>query len=247
MNRPILSAGTPRRQTAALAAALALVVAQGGPARYTTQSLGCAAFLEQVRIRIRSQTGSVVREETAGRDGVLVIRAVQADSGLSIEAWYDSLYVWREGPEGRVAPETDGLVGGRWRGRLTDDGRYRGGETPFIPDAIAEIVDLNGLLDDFLPRLPARPLGQGERYSWTRRTASDTTALPRDTIAVPVRREIEEKGVLTWDRVRGPTRWERTLVLTVNVKPGGAIRRGMQSAIVEEIEVARLGRAPACQ
>jgi len=247
MNRPILSARSPRRQTAALAATLTLAMTQGAPARYTAESLGCAAYLEQVRIRIRSQTGGVVREENAGRDGVLVIHAVQADSGFSVEAWYDSLVVWREGPEGRIAPETDGLVGGRWRGWLSDDGRYRGNATPFIPDQIAEIAELNGLLDDFLPRLPGRSLGEGERYGWTRHTVSDTTALPRDTVAVPVRRDIEEKGELTWDRTRGPARWERTLILRVDVKPGGAIRRGMRSVITEEIGVTRLERGPACQ
>jgi hypothetical protein len=247
MNRPILSAGSPRRQTAALVTTLALVMAQGAPARYTTQTLGCAAFQEQVRIRIRSQTGSVVREESAGRDGVLVIHAVRADSGFSVEAWYDSLSVWREGPEGRIAPETDGLVGGRWRGWLSDDGRYRASAAPFIPDDISEIAELNGLMDDFLPRLPGRPLGDGERYAWTRHTASDTTALPRDTVAVPVRREIEERGVLTWDRSGGPMRWERTLRLTVNVRPGGVIRRGMRSVITEEIRVTRVERPPACQ
>jgi hypothetical protein len=246
MNRPILSAGSPRRRTAALAT-LALILTQSAPARYTIQSLGCAAFLEQVRTQIRSQTGSVVREERAGRDGILVIHAVRADSGLALEAWYDSLTVWREGPEGRLAPETDGLVGGRWRGWLSDDGRYRGDATPFIPDDISEITELNGLMDDFLPRLPGRPLGAGERYAWTRHSASDTTALPRDTVAVPVRREIDEKGVLTWDRTFGPARWERTLTLTVRVNPGGVVRRGMRSAITEEIQVTRLERAPACQ
>ncbi len=223
------------------------MMTQSAPARYTLQSLGCVAFLEQARTQIRSQTGSVVREERAGRDGVLVIHAVQAESGFSVEAWYDSLTVWREGPEGRIAPETDGLVGGRWRGWLSDDGRYRGDATPFIPDEIAEIAELSGVMDDFLPRLPGRPLGGGERYAWTRHSASDTTALPRDTVAVPVRRDIAEKGVLTWDRTVGPARWERTLVLTVRVNPGGAVRRGLRSAITEEIQVTRLERAPACQ
>jgi hypothetical protein len=247
MNRPILPAGSPRRQTAALVTSLALIITQSAPARYSIQSLGCAAFLEQVRTQIRSQTGSVVREERAGRDGILVIHAVRADSGLLVEAWYDSLTVWREGPEGRITPETDGLLGGRWRGRLREDGRYWGGETPFIPDDIGEIAELRGLMDDFLPRLPGRPLGAGERYAWTRHSASDTTALPRDTVAVPVRREIDEKGALIWDRTVGPARWERTLLLTVRVNPGGAIRRGMRSAITEEIQVTRLERAPACQ
>jgi hypothetical protein len=247
MNRPIPSAGSPRRQRAALATTLALLLIQSAPARYTIQSLGCAAFLEQVRTQIRSHTGSVVREERAGRDGILVIHAVRADSGLSVEAWYDSLTVWREGPEGRIAPETDGLVGGRWRGWLSDDGRYRGDATPFIPDDISEIAELSGVMEDFLPRLPGRTLGAGERYAWTRHSASDTTAQPRDTVAVPVRREIDEKGELTWDRTFGPARWERTLVLTVRVNPGGAIRRGMRSAITEEIQVTRLERPPACQ
>jgi hypothetical protein len=128
---------------------LPMLGAQGGPARYTEARLGCATFRETVETEIRTTMGTSAREERAGRAGLLLIRAIAGDSGLDLLAWFDSLTVWREGPEGRSVPDTEGLLGGRWRGLLESRGRYTGRVVPFIPDEVAGVADLRGILEDF--------------------------------------------------------------------------------------------------
>jgi hypothetical protein len=227
---------------AAWLAILPVVGAQVGPARYTPAQLACATFLEEVRTEIRSTIGTVVREERAGRDGVLVLRASGTDSLLDLTAWYDSLTVWREGPEGRITPDAEGLLGGRWRGTLDPTGRYASRMVPFIPDEVAEIAELRTVLDDFLPLLPGGALADGARHRWTRTSAADSTTVVQDTIAVPVRRESEEEGSLVWDQRQGPVRWERTLRLRGRIAPGGPFRRGVLTVVTQRVRVTRVER-----
>lgn len=227
------------KSLAALLAVLPLASLQPAPARYSAAQFACATFLEEVRTEIRSTIGTVVREERAGRDGVLVLRAAGTDSLLDLTAWYDSLTVWREGPEGRVTPDAEGLLGGRWRGTLDPTGRYASRVVPFIPDEVAEIVELRTVLDDFLPLLPDGALADGARYRWTRNSAADSTTVVQDTIAVPVRRESEEEGSLVWDQRQGPVRWERTLRLTARIPPGGPFRRGVVTVVTQRVRVVR--------
>ncbi len=207
--------------------------------------LACAAYQEQVRSDIRTEAGGAVRIEHAERAGTLVLRAAQGKGGLLIEAWYDSLSIWREGPEGRITPDAEGLLGGRWRGTLTPDGGYSRGAVPFIPDGVAEIADLSGVIDDFLPRLPASALADGARHTWSRRSVSDSTAVIQDSVEAPLHREIEEKGSLVWDGRLGPTGWERTLTLRARLEPKGARRPGIRSVVTQKIEVKRLPCLPA--
>ena len=220
-------------------AVLPVVGGQPGPARYTAEQLACVTYLEEVRTDIRSAVGTVVREERAGRDGVLVLRAAGTDSLLELTAWYDSLVVWREGPEGRTAPDAEGLLGGRWRGTLHHTGRYASTAVPFIPDEIAEIAELRGLLDDFLPLLPDSALAPESRYSWTRRSTADSTTIVQDSIPVPVHRETEESGNLAWDPRLGPVRWERMLKVTARIPPGKPFARGVVTVVTQRVRVMR--------
>ena len=220
----------------------------------------CAAFTEQVRSDIRSETAGILRQETAGREGVLVLGGSPAGDGLMLTAWYDSLTVWRESPEGRLAPDTDGLLGGQWRGRVSANGSTVVGVAPFVPEEIAEVAELQGVLEDFLPRLPERVLRPGavdspssgrairrlgdgaggtQRYSWVVRGVTDTAMLHQDTVSIPLRRRVEEEGSMEWDPIRGPLRWERRLTLEARVSARGPIRRGINSVIVQQIRVAR--------
>ncbi len=240
----MLSAPAPGRQTR-IGLALLLALAPQAPApRYTADMLECAAFREEVRTDIRSESGSVLRLETAGRDGRFLVRAVPSDSGLLLTAWYDSLTVWRQGPEGRTTPDAEGLLGGRWRGTLSPQGVYAGRQVPFIPDEVAEIADLRGILADFFPSLAPGVLtavasGEG-RYGWSVKARSDTTGALNDTLDVPMRRDSEEAGTLTWDRRLGPVRWERTITVTGGIEARGPIRRGIRSVVTQRIRVSRL-------
>ncbi|HET9275755.1 MAG TPA: hypothetical protein VFN96_06785, partial [Gemmatimonadales bacterium] len=133
----------------------------GGPPRYLPAHLRCAVFHESVTGEARGQAGGALRAQRFGREGILVIRAVGTDSGLMAEAWLDSLVLWRDGDSGRMEPDAEGLLGGRWIGRLEPDGRWIGSQVPFIPDEVALVTELRPLLQEFLPRLPGRVLSVG--------------------------------------------------------------------------------------
>ena len=225
-----------------LAASIGILLgvgAQPGPAGYTAAQLDCATYLERVRTEIQSRIGAVVREERAGRDGVLILRAEGADSLLEIFAWYDSLALWREGPEGRITPDAEGLLGGRWRGILDRAGHYSSRATPFIPDEVAEIAELRGVLQDFLPLLPDSALAPGAKYRWSRSAAADSTTIVQDSLAVPVRTETEETGSLDWDPRLGPVVWERTVTVTARIPPGKPFTRGVVTVLKQRVRVMR--------
>lgn len=227
---------------------LVLMLLLGAPQRpvpkYAPDMLECAAFREEVRTDIRNESGSVLRQETAGRDGVFLIQAARNDSGLILTAWYDSLNVWRQSPEGRSTPDTDGLLGGQWRGALTSSGRYSAITVPFIPDDVAEIADLRGVLGDFLPSLAPGVLtlasSRDGRYRWSIKARSDTVGAVNDTLEVPMRRESAEEGSLTWDPRLGPVAWERNITVTGGIDAKGPIKRGIRSVVMQRIRVSRL-------
>ena len=236
----MLRGARPARQSPVLLALL-LLAPQGSTPRYRAEQLRCAAFREEVRTDIRSESGTVLRQETAGRDGILRVRAEPTDSGLALTAWYDSLAVWRHGPEGRISPDTDGLLGGRWLGTLRPEGRFTGAQVPFVPDEVAEIADLRGVIGDFFPSLaPAALKRKDSRFHWSVESRSDTTGAVNDTLEVPMRRETDEKGALTWDDRLGPVQWERTITVTAGIQAKGPIKRGIRSVVTQRIRVTRL-------
>ena len=229
------------KAVASLVLVLPLVGAQGGPARYTEARLGCATFRETVETEIRTSLGTSVREERAGRAGVLLLRASAGDSGLGVIAWFDSLSVWREGPEGRSIPDTEGLLGGRWRGLLDPGGRYTSRVVPFIPDEVAAVADLRGILEDFLPLLPDSGLGDGATWRWSTHGSSDRTTVVEDSLSIPVHRESSEAGSLVWSQGIGPVRWQREIRVTAKIPPGRPFPRGVVSVVRQVVRVERTG------
>jgi hypothetical protein len=192
-----------------------------------------------------------------------VFRARQSDSLVELEAWFDSLSVWRLGNGIRTAPETDGVIGGRFRGTLTPTGLYRSGETPFVPDDLAAVSNVAGALDDLLPPLPDSTLGVGDHWGddsrrITRlrdgeaggrrvlrfhiegtREISDTKMLP-DSTSVEARGTEAEDGTMLWDPDRGPVRWERAIRAAMSIPAGGGIPRGFRTTISQQVELERL-------
>lgn len=229
------------KRLAGLVLLLPVLEAQHGLARYTEARLRCATFRETVETEIRTSLGTTVREERAGRAGVLTLRASAGDSGLEVLAWFDSLSVWREGPEGRAVPDTEGLVGGRWRGLLDPRGRYSSRVLPFIPDEVASVADLRGILQDFLPLLPDNALGDGATWRWSTQTSSDSTTVVEDSLAIPVHRESTEAGSLVWNQGIGPVRWEREITVTARIPPGRPFPRGVVSVVKQTVRVERTG------
>jgi hypothetical protein len=240
---------------------------QPGPVEYEP---GCYAFLETVRTSIKSRSGTATIDDKAGRDGLIVVRLARDGEGLGAEAWYDTLVVWRTSGNTREEPSVEGFLGGRYRGRLTRDGRYAGLAWPFVPPDLAQLADLAPVMDDFLPRLPPIELPVGREwtdttgltikrqpdtrdrtgpvrhYSWTstRRVAERIDAT--DSVAIALEQLVKEDGDLRWSVKVGPTSWTRHLVINAHVPARQGVKRSVQSAIEQDITATRRLDDPVC-
>jgi hypothetical protein len=253
----------------AMAAAAAPAAAQVAPPaptaefRYDPSQLDCATFVERSRGRLDAQTGTRQRRETLTRDGVLRLRARPGPTGIALEAWYDSLTLSRDSPEGRRQPDTDGLLGGRYRGTLTPAGQYAAEARPFVPDEVAEVAELGGVLDDLLPPLPPRALAVGERWADSAglelrrlpdslargrvirrlalrsRTESDRATVRGDTTGIAARQVTVEDGWLDWDPKAGLLRRVRHIVVETSVPARGPVRQPLRSRLEQDVRVWR--------
>ena len=212
--------------------------------------------------KVRTELNTTLRLEQAGREGRLLVRLDSAAAGrLHLEFWWDSLLVWREADGSRLAPETDGLLGGRYAGVLDQRGGYLSERIPFIPDDVAAIADLTGVPDDLLPPLPPAPLAVGGRWSDSNgvivRRLTDSTGAGRRLARYQIERrtahrerrdvggpkpaEIEdteaETGQLTWDAALGPWRWERAIVAETRIVADA--KRGFRSRLEQRIVLQR--------
>jgi len=244
------------------AALLVLVIPSRAPAQapaYDSLTLGCARFSESVRGTVRTVMGTTRRNETIGRTGVLVIRAAPDSGGLRIEAWYDSLTVFRQGPEGRMDPDAEGILGGRYRGTLGPEGEYVGEVAPFVPAALRDVFGFDRVLLHFFPPLPPRSLRPGAEwnddpdltiwrladsaalggpvahYGWSRRSTWEEGVAAGDSTVVLHRSETES-GALQWRA--GPQAWSSTVRAGVDL-PGA----GGRTEVVQDVRVVRLAGA----
>lgn len=266
---------TARAVGSATMVAAALValgaVRQGGVPAYRVEDLRCAGFQEAVRTRIRGEIGSAAVEDKAGRDGVLVVRATPGRGELALEVWYDSLKVWRVTSTGLEKPDTDGFVGGRYRGILTAVGSWRSVAVPFVPNDVAEVADLQGVMAEFFPLLAPVELKPGrewvdstgwkvrrrddqreggqivKRYEWTgTRRAGDTTSVG-DSAVVSVDQIIRETGELRWSDRLGPLGWSRHVVVNARIPARGGVKRPVTTVVEQDITVTRLLDPAACR
>ena len=228
---------------------------------YDARTIGCAKFAESVRSTVQSSYGAVRRTEQVGRDGVLMVRARPDSGGLAVEAWYDSLVVFREGPEGRVVPNAEGILGGRYRGTLDPWGDYLAEVSPFVPAAIREVFDFARVVLHFFPPLPRVAIAPGRewsdgagltiwrvadsaaaggpvsRYRWTRREAWEEGVAAGDSTVTVHRAEVEN-GSLRWGDAAGPLGWESSVVAAIEF-PGGAGR----TEVTQQVRVRRMAEA----
>jgi len=246
-----------------LLAAHLLFLHQADAPRYLSSHFACAVFQETVTATARGEAGRTIRQELLGRNGTIMVRNVAGETD-SLEAWFDSLSVWRESGGERIEPDTEGLLGGRWIGRLTAAGRWSGAQRPFVPDEVAAVMDLGSLMDEFFPSLPARALRVGaadssnglvirrerdvagaHRYTWQLRRGVDTVAAIDDSLEVGIRREVREEGSMHWSGDRGPLRWDRTV--TTLVRPTSARSAKARGVVTQRISVIRLRDAAGCR
>jgi hypothetical protein len=265
-----VSGSTPRRAIAA--AALAVATAQAAHAQsYTAAGLHCTAFHESARSEIETETAGRVRRAIAERAGLWRFHARDTAAGVALEGWYDSLAVRHGTGDTLSAPDTDGIIGGRYRGRLTARGDFLRLTTPFVPDELAEAFDARTALDDLFPPLPPPGLRVGAR--WTdgagldvvrepdsvaagrrllrltvrRRTETSQTVPRGDTVPVPLEQTTSEEARVVWDPRVGLVRRERRLVVDAALPAGGRVRSPVRSRVVQQAELTRVTPTAPCR
>lgn len=265
-----MSLPLPAPRPLALLGALGLLLQTPAPPSYHPAQLDCAVYRQTLTSEIRLEGVRERSTERSGRDGILQLRATRQDSLIALEAWFDTLDVWREGAGERLAPETDGVIGGRFTGLLTPQGGLTVTDRPFVPDDIAQVSEVSGALEDLLPLLPPAALRPGtgwkdgfgtvitrlpdglhrgrrvERYRLLRRTTREEARLLSDSSEVRSTRTEDESGIVAWSAEVGLVRWERTITVEVTVPSGGVVRSPFRTSIVQQVTVERLAGAGSC-
>lgn len=227
-----------------------------------------AVFDEEARTTVRTQAAGAPREAVIGRAARWELRVMAETQPLPLEGWYAALALWQEEAAGRRVPDTDGLVGGRFRGRIEEDGRVTLLDRPFIPEEVASVSDLREALGTLLPRLPRAALAPGgrwsdttgfvilrlddsvaagtalRRYRWSHQRADTTRAVESDSLAYTVRTAVREQGQFTWHPGLGPLAWRRAALIEVEIPAEGPVRRPVRTRIEERVEAHRRLPAP---
>jgi hypothetical protein len=235
---------------------------------YAVPQLQCAQFLETSRTTIVTQSGRRSREQTVERRAVWQFRAEPADTGVALTGWLDTLVLLRRSPETTIRPDTDGLIGGRYRGVLSPGGKYLTRVRPFVPGEVAEVSDMAKALDDFFPELPLGPLHPGEVWTDTsgfriqRLSDSALSGLPlyryaleatRKTKSVPVQYDTipltleqisRERGTFVWHPGLGLLRRDRTIVVETSVPASRAVPQPVRARAEQRISLRRDLRVP---
>lgn len=231
--------------------------------RYAASQLNCARFLEDSESKILTESGRREQEQTTGRRGVWRFSAAPDSAGVALEGWLDSLALWRRLSTTTVRPDTDGLLGGRYRGVLAPDGNYQSRKVPFIPPEVAELADMSTALDDLLPPLPDQPLRPGQawtdsagltvrrladsgmsgvplyRFQLENRRTTNAAAVPGDTTMIRLRQTSEEEGTFVWHPSVGLLRRERHITINTTVPARGVVQQTVRSRIEQRITLAR--------
>lgn len=245
-------------------------VTGSSPPAYSAAQLHCARFAETSRSEIETETARGSVKATADREGVWSFRARDGSGGVVLESWYDSLSLRRRTAESEVVADTDGLIGGRYRGLLRPSGSYVEIARPFFPDDVAEVADLSGVARDLLPPLPPKLLGPGESWKdgglelsrlpdtvvagrpllhFLLEARGETReAVPRGaTVPIPVRQTTVEQSDIFWSPSSGLVRRTRDITIEATIPSGGRIRQPVRSRVVQHVELSRLPSQPACK
>ena len=251
------------RSALVLTVALVWAPHQDWVVAYAPHQLQCARFLETGESAIQTESGGRIRHQTSERRGYWQFRATRFGNTLALEGWLDSLTLIRRSPEATISPDTDGLLGGRYRGVLSATGTYTSEVQPFIPDEVAEVAGMATALEDFFPPLPPVQLAVGK--SWSDSTGLTIQRLPDsalsglplfrfklertgeirvsakrgDSLAVPHRQLSEENGSFVWHPNLGLVRRDRNIVVQTSVPVSRTVRRPVRSKVEQRIVVTR--------
>jgi hypothetical protein len=249
-----------------LASLLLPAISEGQAPRYGALQLDCARYRIDARASILTVAGRERSRETTGKAGVMMIRGetVPGDSILRLEAWFDSLAVYREGDGERLEPDTDGLIGGRFIAHLTPSGEMTSDDLPFFPEDIAQVGDLSTALTALLPQLPPMALTNGAgwrdefgtvitrlgdvtlngrrvaRYRLSRKSSRPVEQMLPDSSIVTANRTESEDGTYYWSTELGMVRWERDLTDELVVEKGGVVKQPFRTSVAQRVTVGRV-------
>jgi len=239
--------------------------AQGATApRYEEGQFACIAIHQTVTSDVETLRGEVRRTESVVWNGDLVVDGRMDSTGsFELVAWFESLDVWRDAPEGRWAPSAAGMLGGRYRGVLDSVGVFTRSTTPFIPDAVGSVAALGKALDELWPPAPIHlpevggsvtiPLGWhldrltdttwGGGSAWRfRLDRTDTTVVTvewGDGLLAEGQSVEEEEGRLVWHLSLGPVRWTRRIRTTVTFPPTAVTTEAVRTEVRQNREFRR--------
>lgn len=245
--------------------AAAPVAAQAAGPAYRATQFACARFAERRSSEVETETGTRRGSARIAREGELRLAGIPRGGAVALVAWFETLRVWRVTGADSLVPDTDGVLGGRFRGTLEADGRYVPRARPFVPEGVREAWDLGAALDVLLPPLPPRALQVGEawragdslairrladsaslqRYRVERRVAGRVEPAAGDTLTPPFERSVDERANVAWHAADGVVRYERRAVVEVLVPAGGAVKRPVRSRVDERSLLTREGAEPA--
>jgi len=222
--------------------ALPATAARAQAPRYEAAQFSCAIFEVRVSTTVTTEMQGRRRVEVLRRDGRLLVRGTPSDSGILIEAWWDSLTLSRRADGTTLAPDPSGMLGGRYRGLLTPDGHFTRSAAPWVPDDVAEVSDLTLALDDLFPDFGASTLRAVTDSAHTRRwrlTADKETDAPAtDERPFAVHESETSDGVVAWG-TGGLLSWSRQV--TAETRVAETARRAFRSELGQKIELRRVG------
>lgn len=210
--------------------------------RYVAAQFACTIFDVRVNTTVTTEMEGRRRVEELRRDGRLLVQGTPDDSGIVIEAWWDSLALSRRADGSTLVPDASGLLGGRYRGVLTPAGRFTRVAAPWVPDEVAEVSDLSLALDDLFPNFAVgtmRPLTDSAHVHRYRLTSSKETDAPATTERPFAVHESESSdGMAVWGR-EGLLSWIRQV--TAETRVAETARRAFRSQLGQKIELRRVG------
>ncbi len=210
--------------------------------RYEAGQFACTSFDVRVNTTVTTEMEGRRRVEELRRDGRLLVQGTPSDSGIVIEAWWDSLTLSHRADGSTLVPDASGMLGGRYRGVLTPAGRFTRVAAPWVPDEVAEVSDLSLALDDLFPNFavgtldPLTDSAHVHRFRLTSSKETDAPATPERPFAV---HESESSdGVVAWGR-EGLLSWVRQV--TAETRVAETSRRAFRSQLGQKIELRRTG------
>lgn len=213
--------------------------------RYDAAQFGCAIFDVRVSTSVTTEMQGQRRIEELRREGRLVVQGTAGDSGIMIEAWWDSLTLSRRADNRILAPDASGMLGSRYRGVLSPVGRFTRQAAPWVPDEVAEVSDLTLALDDLFPNFATSSVravsDSAHVHRWRVSSSKEADAPATTERPFAVHESESSDGVLAWGR-EGLLSWVRQV--SAETRVAEAPRRAFRSQLAQRIELRRVGACP---